>query len=115
VVLHNFMLQFATNIRQPIDLRPDVNRLIGHSRLSLNEDGKVCVKLTELYYNQDLGARSLANAVKEVEHELATEYNSLDGPLTEVLNQSPLQCFIIRRIPVADDVYEVRVFADGNC
>jgi hypothetical protein len=108
------MLQFGTNIRKPINLRPDVNRLIGHCQLSLDDDGKVCVILTEKYYTQDLGARSLANAVKEVEHELSIEYSSLDGLVTEDVNSGPLQCFTVRPVPITDDVYEVGVYADGS-
>jgi hypothetical protein len=106
------MLNYATSIRQPIDLDPGVTRLIGHCRLSLVEDGKVCVNLTDRYYNKDLGARSLANAVKEVKDELSEEYSNADGLITEDINEGPLQAFTVRLIPVADDVYEVGVFTD---
>jgi hypothetical protein len=107
------MLKFATSIRQPIDLDPGVTRLIGHCRLTLVEDGKICVNLTDKYYNKDLGARSLANAVKEVKDELSEEYSNSDELITEEINKGPLQAFTVRRIPVADDVYEVAVFIDG--
>jgi len=107
------MLQFATNIRQPIDMQPDVNRLVGHCRLSLIEDGNICRTLTEQYYNQDLGARSLANAVKEVEHELTSEYCNIEQLITEDINNGPLQCFTVSRVSVAEDVYEVVVSAGG--
>ncbi|KAI0570487.1 clpA ATP-binding subunit of Clp protease and DnaK/DnaJ chaperone [Pyrenophora tritici-repentis] len=111
VVLHKFMLAFATNIRQPIDLQADVNRLVGHCRLSLVEDGNVCITLTERYYNQDLGARSLKNAVEEVEHLFSTQYNNIETPITEEINTGPLQHFILNRISIADDEYDVVVSA----
>lgn len=114
VVLHKYMLKFATNIRQPIDLQPDVNRLMGHCRLSLIEDGDVCISLTDKYYNQDLGARSLENAVKEIQHEFAEEYSDLNGAITEDINNGPLQCFTVSRISLAQDVYDVVVSAGGG-
>jgi hypothetical protein len=114
VVLHKFILGFATNIRQPVDMRPEVKRLVGHCRLLLAEEGKVCSNLVDTYYNQDLGARSLANAVNEVENEFSDEYTNMDELISEDLNTGPLQHFIVRRIKVADDVYEVGVFANGK-
>jgi hypothetical protein len=107
------MLAFATNIRQPIDLQPDVNRLVGHCRLSLVEDGKICVTLTEEHYNQDLGARSLANAVEGVQHLFTDEYNDIDSSIIEDINTGPLQHFTISRIPIGDDAYDVVVSAGG--
>ncbi|KAF2831746.1 P-loop containing nucleoside triphosphate hydrolase protein, partial [Ophiobolus disseminans] len=99
VVLHKFMLKFASNIRRPIDLQPDVNHLVGHCRLSLIDDGKVCETLTAEYYNSDLGARSLANAVREVEFKFTMEYNNSDVLVSEDMNAGPLQCFSVSRIP----------------
>jgi hypothetical protein len=110
---HKFLLRFASNIRQPIDFRPAVNRLIGHCRLSLVEDGKICTIMTENFYNEDLGAQSLANAVKDVEHDFTEEYNQLDEEITEDTNSGPLQCFTVRCMKVADDKYEIGVFGDA--
>jgi hypothetical protein len=104
------MLKFASNIRQPLDTQPDVHRLMGHCRLSVEEDGKVCVDLTGAYYDADLGARSLANGVKEVEHERGTEYGNSDELITEDVNTGPLQHFMIRHTHVSEDEYEVGVF-----
>ncbi|KAI4641381.1 uncharacterized protein J4E78_010444 [Alternaria triticimaculans] len=114
VVLHKFMLEYATSIRQPIDHDPSVIRYIGHCRLSLVDDGKICTALTEKYYSKDLGARSLDNAVREVRDELADKYSETDVLATEDLNDGPLQTFIVRRFLIADDVYEVGVFTDGT-
>jgi hypothetical protein len=114
VVLHKFILAFATNIRQPVDMRPDVKRLVGHCRLSLEEDGKVCSNLVDTYYNQDLGARSLANAVKEVENDFSGEYTNIDELISEDLNMGPFQHFVVRRVKITDDLYEVGVFAHGK-
>lgn len=86
-----------------------MRRLVGHCRLSVAEDGKVCVDLTKAYYDADLGARSLANGVKEVEHEFSTEYSNSDELVTDHINNGPLQHFMIRRTPISDDEYEVRV------
>jgi hypothetical protein len=104
------MLQLATNTRQPVDTQPGVHRLVGHCRLSVAEDGKICTDLTKAYYNADLGARSLANGVKELEHEFSTEYSNSDELITEDINTGPLQHFMIRRILVSEDQYEVGVF-----
>jgi hypothetical protein len=114
VVLHKFSLALGTNIRQPADVRPDVKRLVGHCRLLLAEDGKICSNLVDTYYNQDVDARSLANAVKELEDEFSGEYNNIDALITGDLNTGPFQHFIVRRVKVADDVYEVGVFAYGT-
>ena len=114
VVLHKFMLEYATSIRQPIDHDLSVIRYIGHCRLSLVDDGKICTALTEKYYSKDLGARSLDNAVREVRDELADKYSETDVLATEDLNDGPLQTFIVRRFLIADDVYEVGVFTDGT-
>jgi hypothetical protein len=114
VVLHKFILAFATNIRQPVDMQPDVKRLVGYYRLSLEEDGKVCSNLVDTYYNQDLGARSLANAVKEVENEFSGEYTNINELISEDLNTGPFQHFIVRRVKVTDDLYEFGVFAHGK-
>jgi hypothetical protein len=109
-MVHKFMLQFATNIRQSINLQPDVHRLVGHCRLSLIDDGNICLNLTKTFYDPELGARSLANGVKEVEYEFSTEYGNTDELATEDINAGPLQHFVVRRIPVSDDEYEVGVF-----
>jgi hypothetical protein len=114
VILHKFILDFATNIRQPVDMHPDVKRLVGHCQLSLAEDGKVCSNLVDTYYNQDFGARGLANAVKEVEYEFVGEYANIHELTSEDLNTGPLQHFIVRRVKFADDLYAVGVFAHGK-
>ncbi|KAF2662718.1 P-loop containing nucleoside triphosphate hydrolase protein [Lophiostoma macrostomum CBS 122681] len=111
VVLHKFALQFASEVREPIDFRPDINRLIGHCCLTFVDDGAVCTELTNTFYNKDLGARSLANAMKEIAQQFVTEYSSLDGLVTETINSDNLQEFIIRRFQVSDDAHEVGVFA----
>jgi len=112
--LHKFILNLATNIRQPINTQPDVQRLTGHCRLSVINDGKVCIDLTKTYYHQDLGACSLANAVKEVEYEFSTEYGNTDEEVTEDINCGPLQHFVVQRIPVSYDAYEVTVCRHEN-
>jgi ATP-dependent Clp protease ATP-binding subunit ClpA len=66
-----------------------VKRLVGYYRLSLEEDGKVCSNLIDTYYNQDLGARSLANAVKEVENEFSSKYTNINELISEDLNTGP--------------------------
>jgi ATP-dependent Clp protease ATP-binding subunit ClpB len=114
VVLHKFVLKLATRVREPIDLRPGIQNLIGHCRLTLVDDGQVCTTLSEQYYNKDLGARSLENAVANLKQEFTAEYSMMDGEITEDLNDGPLQEFLVRRIPVGDDEYEVRVYAASS-
>lgn len=110
IVVHRFLLAFASEIRQPIDMNPDVKRMIGHCRLAVREDGKVCAELTKQFYNKDLGARSLQNAVAAVSADLAAEYSNSDVKIEEGINGGELQSFVVRRVPVADDAFEVGVF-----
>ncbi|KAI4953475.1 hypothetical protein J4E91_002322 [Alternaria rosae] len=114
VVLHRFMLEYATSIRQPSDHNPSVIRYIGHCKLSLVDDGKICTALTDEYYSKDFGVRSLDNAAREIRDELADKYSETNVLATEYLNNGPLQTSIVRRFLIADDVYEVGVFTDGT-
>jgi hypothetical protein len=112
-VLQKSILDFASNIRKPIDLKPDVNRLIGHCRLSLIDDGKVCFRLTETFYDQDIGARSLEDAVRGVQQDFSGEYGNVDELIMEDINADLLQHFVVRRISVGADAYEIGVSANG--
>jgi hypothetical protein len=107
------MLDFASNIRKPIDLKPDVNRLIGHCRLSLIDDGKVCLRLTETFYDQDIGARSLEDTVRGVQQDFSGEYSNVDELTTEDIDADLLQHFVVRRTYVRADAYKVGVFVNG--
>lgn len=109
--MHKFVLAFATNVRRPIDLQPDVKRLIGHCRLSLVEDGEICITLTESYYIQDLGARSLSSAVRQMEYLFCAEYSNIETLITEGINEGPLQHFTLHRVLISDDKYDVVVSA----
>ncbi|CAI6331887.1 unnamed protein product [Periconia digitata] len=112
VIAHRFLLNFGSQIRKPIDMNPDSIRLIGHCRLSLEEDGKVCTELSNAFYNKDLGARSLQNAVDSVSTDLSVEYSNSDVLIEEEVNKGPLQGFTVRRIPVGAGAHVVGVSVD---
>jgi hypothetical protein len=42
-----------------------------------------------------------------------TEYSSLHMPITEDINNGPLQCLTVRRMRLDDNKSEIGVFADG--
>ncbi|KAF2750946.1 P-loop containing nucleoside triphosphate hydrolase protein, partial [Sporormia fimetaria CBS 119925] len=98
VIAHRFILKLATRVRQPIDLQPPTIRLVGHSRITVIDDRKVCTELAQGYESL-LGARYLFNAVDALEEMYTKEYLAIKSPITEDLNTKPLQEFIVKCVP----------------
>ncbi|KAF2089331.1 P-loop containing nucleoside triphosphate hydrolase protein [Saccharata proteae CBS 121410] len=95
VIAHKFLLQLVDNVRQPLDLRPSVNRYIGHMHLNLRGDVELARYIAERYYDTDLGARSFAAGIDAVKSKLYKAYTQPEGRLEEKLNNGNLQKFTV--------------------
>lgn len=113
VVAHKFLLQLMREVRLPVDLSHDLRRYVGHLHLAPLKDSQLCVHIARQYI-QDLGARSLANAVDGIGRKLFVKYADTDEEVTERVNEGPLQKFSVQFHPVKDDVHEIVVFPDGD-
>lgn len=75
VVAHKFLLELARRVKAPVTLSGDSHeQLLGNIHLRVHRDASVCRSLAEAGYSPDLGARSLATAVKLVEDQLVETY-----------------------------------------
>lgn len=90
VVTHKFLLDFADEMRQPIDL--DAKRLLGHIHVHIHNDGQLSEHLAEMGYEEELGARSLHRVVEEqVQGRLVERHLEGDTEITTETNKGPLQ------------------------
>ncbi len=82
---HKFLLEFAREVRRPVQLQPGQNaQLMGNIQLHLRQDASVCRFIAEDGYDQDLGIRSLISAVRDtVELSLFESYVGVDQPIEE--------------------------------
>jgi len=75
VVTHKFLLELAHKVWRPISLAAGPNQqLLGGVRLHIRRDASLCAALAGTEYDPQLGARSLANAVKHIEDHLVEKY-----------------------------------------
>ncbi|KAF2106703.1 P-loop containing nucleoside triphosphate hydrolase protein [Lophiotrema nucula] len=112
VIIHKFILNFGSEIRQPIDLQSKPPKHVGHCALHIVDDGKVCAAMTEQFYHKDLGGRSLSDAAKDIKQKVYDEYVAEEDEVTEDTNSGPLQRFSIRLISMGEGAQEVAVFPD---
>ncbi|KAI0007496.1 P-loop containing nucleoside triphosphate hydrolase protein [Xylariaceae sp. FL0662B] len=84
VVAHKFLLELARRVKEPIILSNDhQEQLLGNIGLRIRKDILICNSLAETEYNPDLGARSLATAVKLVEDKLVDAYLEEEEEISE--------------------------------
>ncbi|KAF2835473.1 hypothetical protein M501DRAFT_1019751 [Patellaria atrata CBS 101060] len=86
---------FADEIRKPIDLRPEVKRLIGNSYLYICDDEAITKKLAKDRYCRELNARSLFHAVNNLSRDFLRVYCSSNETLTEEMNTQGLMQFVM--------------------
>lgn len=56
VITHKFLLDLTDKFRKPIDVSPEVSRLIGHTHLAIKNDGELCSHIAKNEYHTRLGA-----------------------------------------------------------
>jgi ATP-dependent Clp protease ATP-binding subunit ClpA len=78
-------MELAQRVRQTINMTPGANeQLLGNVDLRVRRDASVCRILADEGYDEDLGARSLITAVKNVvEDTLVESYLDVDEEITE--------------------------------
>ncbi|KAF2973066.1 hypothetical protein GQX73_g612 [Xylaria multiplex] len=84
VVAHKFLQELGRKVKAPVVL-PEKGReqLLGNIRLRVRRDASVCRNLAAAEYSPDLGARSLAAAVKTVEDRLVEAYLDEEEEIAE--------------------------------
>ncbi|KAI0425685.1 P-loop containing nucleoside triphosphate hydrolase protein [Xylaria sp. FL1042] len=84
VVAHKFLQELCRKVKAPVVLpKNGREQLLGNIRLRVRKDASVCRNLAAAEYNPDLGARSLATAVKAVEDRLVEAYLDEEEEITE--------------------------------
>lgn len=111
VLVHKYFLKIANDIRKPIQMKAKTKKLVRHCRLRIVDDSTVCCHLADKFYDKDMGARSLNEAVKKAREEFIFEYSNTDELVTEQLNQGPLKTYYVRRVPLGNDAYKFGAFA----
>ncbi|KAI1419082.1 ATPase, aaa-2 [Xylaria sp. FL1777] len=84
VVAHKFLQELSRRVKAPVVL-PQNGReqLLGNILLHVRKDASVCRNLAAAEYSPDLGARSLATAVKSVEDRLVEAYLDEEEEIAE--------------------------------
>ncbi|KAI8635425.1 P-loop containing nucleoside triphosphate hydrolase protein [Xylariaceae sp. FL1651] len=84
VIVHKFLQELKERVRAPVVL-PQNGReqLLGNISLRVRKDASVCRSLAAAEYSPDLGARSLATAVKIVEERLVEAYLDEEEEIVE--------------------------------
>lgn len=115
VISHRFLQDLSDRLREPIDLDSHPPNLVGHIRLSLDDDGEICKKLSEDRYMKlpELGARSLQNAVDELADRVFETYIDTDEEVTAKVNEKPMEKYIVQLHPI-EDTKEIVVFKEAE-
>lgn len=77
VIVYKFLLELIQKAKNPVSLLDGKHQqLLGNVNLSFRpgRDATVCGSLASTDYSSELGARSLRNAVKQVEDKLVAAY-----------------------------------------
>jgi hypothetical protein len=112
--MHQFLLALLGEARNPFNLTTPPLKHIGHSHVSIVEDGKLCQGIAKTGHTQQQAARSLNNAVGKVRRKFVDKCLESDAELTEVLNIGPLQKYTIQLHPIEGAREEIAVFRDGT-
>jgi hypothetical protein len=92
-VVHKFILELVEKVKLPIRLAPGKEeQILGNVRLHIARDGTICKTLADGEYSKDLGARSLATAVRVVEDLLVDCYLDEDA---EIIETSEVRDFVV--------------------
>lgn len=111
ILVHKYFFKFAKEARKLIATQAKSKRLMGHCRVRLVNDNAVYCHLADRFYNKELGARSLSDAVKTVQEDFIFEYSNTDELVVEELNKDPPKTYYVKRVPVGNDAYKVVVLA----
>ncbi|KAF2146737.1 uncharacterized protein K452DRAFT_323839 [Aplosporella prunicola CBS 121167] len=114
IVTHKFLLDFVDEVRQDIEIRPDVKRYVGHCHFDIGDGTDLVRHIAKTSYTPELGARSLRQAVNNVKLKFILAYLNDDGGklITDETNESPLQRFVPRLITHSGGSKEIVVLAE---
>ncbi|EPE05479.1 atpase aaa-5 [Ophiostoma piceae UAMH 11346] len=130
VVAHKFVLDLAERVAAPVVLGPardqdmggtssgsggeGQQQLLGNIKLCVRRDASVCARLAKTEYSEDLGARSLFNAVGHVKDRLVESYLDEDTEIEGTSGQPKTEYIvdirageIVVRKEAGDDAGEV--------
>jgi len=83
---------------------------MGHSILSIQDDGKVCSFMAERGYSRSSGARGLKREAGKIREKTRKAYNTIESKVTEQLNEEPFETFEVKLGPLANNKHEIKVF-----
>ncbi|KXX78174.1 ATP-dependent Clp protease ATP-binding subunit ClpL [Madurella mycetomatis] len=84
VIVHKFLQALISRVAAPVNLSSGSDEwLLGDIKLRIRHDASVCMVLAKECYIQELGARSLSEAVKKVEDMLVEFYLNQSGEIVE--------------------------------
>ena len=97
VVAYKFMREIWHTVRKPINVGSgDLKR---HAFLHFVDDGKIALYLAKREYDTDLGARSLASAVKQhILKPFRNAFDQRDSEVADKMNLRPLENYEIRLV-----------------
>ncbi|KAK5463038.1 hypothetical protein LTS15_002750 [Exophiala xenobiotica] len=89
VVVHKYLLELGYAVEGPVNLSfGPQEKLLGDVRVRIRRDASVCRILAKAEYHEDLGARSLINAVDTIKGLLVEAYLGIDEQIVESADKS---------------------------
>ena len=89
VVVHKYLLELGYAVEGPVNLSfGPQEKLLGDVRVRIRRDASVCRILAKAEYHEDLGARSLINAVDTIKGLLVEAYLEVDEQIVESADKS---------------------------
>ncbi|KAI0848050.1 P-loop containing nucleoside triphosphate hydrolase protein [Daldinia vernicosa] len=101
VIAHKFLLEFIDEIRRPINER--ANRLVGHTKIRMVEDGKVCGEVARKWYKEGLGAPSIYKGVRALRRKFVLKYADTDDLVGDSMDEGDHERYVIQLNPTGED------------
>ena len=112
VMAYKFMREHRTQTRKLVDVKS--NQFHRHCAIKYIDDGQIASYVAREYYDPQMGARSLSNAVeKDIAFKLLDSFNAKGKEIEDEMNEGPLEQYEVRIIDENDGDKEVRVDKTG--
>lgn len=111
ITTYKFMRELWHSVRRPINTNG--KRFAGNLFVNFINDGQIAKHIAQRY-QEETGARSLADAVEEeVTDKLATEFFKKDGEISDDMNKLPLPNYDVRVVSGSNNSNHVEVTRMG--
>ncbi|KAK8237684.1 hypothetical protein HDK90DRAFT_509386 [Phyllosticta capitalensis] len=121
-ILAGFNSNGWEDLRKPVDLKPDVKRLVGSVNLSMPKSTEMCSILSKTYFDKKIGDRAFFGLIEYIKTRLCVAYAQTTEEIVESTNDCTLQSFelsiepppFIKTLDEADGAYYIRVRRTGE-